>query len=56
MIIGHSAGTAAAIFSVNGTEDKCMQDIDLDELTAALLREGQVLHPPADVSQRDAFE
>ena len=56
MIIGHSAGTAAAIFSVNGTEDKCMQDIDLDVLTAALLREGQVLHPPADVPQRDASE
>lgn len=47
MLIGHSAGTAAAIFASNRTAMKTIQDIDADTLTAALQREGQVLHPPS---------
>ena len=46
MVIGHSAGTAAAIYVKNDTAGKTVQDIDPHALTAALRREGQVLHPP----------
>ena len=48
MVLGHSAGTAAAVFLQNRTGEptRAIQDVDQDVLTAALLREGQVLHPP----------
>eukprot|EP01043_Picozoa_sp_COSAG02_P036368 COSAG02_NODE_2659_length_8310_cov_10.600901_2_plen_1084_part_00 len=47
MVLGHSAGTAAAVFVNNhtGGDTRAIQDVDPDVLTAALLREGQVLHP-----------
>ena len=48
MVLGHSAGTAAALFVNNHTAGptRTIQDVDSDALTAALLREGQVLQPP----------
>ena len=45
MVIGHSAGTAAAIFVRNQTVGKAVQDVDPRTLMAALRSEGQVLHP-----------
>ena len=42
MILGHSAGTAAAIYAGNSTAGKVIQDVDMAVLTAALEREGQV--------------
>ncbi len=47
MVLGHSAGTAAAVFVNNhtGGDTRAIQDVDPDVLTTALLREGQVLHP-----------
>ena len=47
MVIGHSAGTAAALFAQNATAGRAVQDVDPAALTAALLREGQILQPPA---------
>lgn len=44
MVIGHAAGTAAALFALNGVST--VQDLDPNELTAALTSEGQILEPP----------
>jgi len=46
VLLAHSAGTAAAIFARNRTLGKAIQEVDSQVLTAALLEEGQVLHPP----------
>ena len=46
MVLGHSAGTAAAIFASNVTKSKAIQDVDPAVLTAALRHEGQILDPP----------
>jgi hypothetical protein len=44
MVLGHSAGTAAAIFATNRTGNNAIaiQDVDPEVLTSALVREGQV--------------
>jgi hypothetical protein len=44
MVIGHAAGTAAALFALN--KASTVQDIEPNELTAALKSEGQILQPP----------
>ena len=47
MVLGHSAGTAAAIFARNASAGKVLQDVDLATLAAALRLERQILAPPS---------
>jgi hypothetical protein len=47
MVLGHSAGTWAAVYATNTTVGKAVQDVNLDTLAAALASEGQILAPPA---------
>ena len=45
MVIGHAAGTAAALYARNNTVGKTVQDVDAAVLSAALRSEGQILAP-----------
>jgi hypothetical protein len=46
MVLGHSAGTIAAIYADNKTEHAVIQDVDASFMAAALASEGQILRAP----------
>eukprot|EP00038_Savillea_parva_P011236 m.196160 g.196160 ORF g.196160 m.196160 type:complete len:693 (-) comp19704_c0_seq1:6-2084(-) len=46
MVIGHAAGTAAALYARNASSARAVQDMDMAVLSSTLVSEKQIIKPP----------